>query len=102
MPFSGGRLNSSKSTMSDIISIFSSFAVAGLSGKGKGKGEVVVTHGLQSGLSGESSTVDPPNDSEEPPLSWIYDRFELLLPPLERDHFELIWLYLYGRRIRQD
>ena len=98
MPSSNGRLNSSESTMSDLISIFSSFGVMGSSGKGKGKCKVVVTHGLQSGLSSESSTTD----GEEPPLSLVCDRFELLLPPLERDHFEPIWLYSYGRRIRQD
>ena len=49
----GGRLNSSKSTMSDPVSIFSSFGVVGSSGKGKGKGKVVVTHGLQSSHSDE-------------------------------------------------
>ena len=94
MPFGAGRVNSSESTMLDLISIFSSFAVAGLSGKGKGKGKgkVVVTHGLQSGLSGESSIADPLDDGEEPPLSLVYDRFELLLPPLERDCFETIRL----------
>ena len=92
MPFGAGRVNSSESTMLDLISIFSSFGVMGLSGKGKGKGEIVVTHGLQSGLSGESSIADPLDDGEEPPLSLVYDRFELLLPPLERDCFETIRL----------
>ena len=88
----GGRLNSSKSTMSDPVSIFSSFGVVGSSGKGKGKGKVVVTHGSQSNFSSESSTINPLDDSEEPPLSLICDRFELLLPPLERDRFEPIWI----------
>ena len=92
MPFGDGRLNSSESTMLDIISIFSSFGVMGSSGKGKGKDEVVVTHGLQSGLSGESLTIDPPDDGEEPQLSLVYDLFKLLLPPLERDCFETIRL----------
>jgi len=78
--------------MLDPISIFSSFGVMGSSDKGKGKGEVVVTHGLQSGLRGKSSIADPSNNSKEPPLSLVYDRFELLLPPLERDRFETIWL----------
>ena len=92
MPFGDGRLNSSKSTMLDLISIFSSFGVMRSSSKGKEKGKIVMTHGLQSGLSSESSIADPLDDGEEPPLSLVHDRFELLLPPLERDCFETIWL----------
>ena len=88
----GQRLNSSESTMLDLISIFSSVGVTGLSDKGKGKGEVVVTNGSQSDLSGESSTTDPLDDSEESPLSLVCDCFELLMRSLERDRFEPIWL----------
>ena len=88
--------------MSDPFSIFSSLEVIGLSGKGKGKGEVVVTYGSQSGLNGKSSITNLPDDDEEPPLSLACDCFELLLPSLERDRFEPIWLRLYGRRRKED
>ena len=60
MPFGGRRLNSSESTMSNQISIFfSSFGITGSSGNRKGKCEVVVTHGSQSGLGGKSLATKP-------------------------------------------